>query len=195
MSARANLTSPTETQLRAQPFTPALPSEDSHSATGDALHASWEMLLRARRPEDITAARTAVSDNLDCLALHSRRSGGDQVLPAESINFPDSVEEQHPQGDSQGSIPAALLTALEHLPRVGSPEGISGARIAAVAGLAHLHTGRSIAGLGQVLQAHSTYVPDNSEMQAPHRRPGLTHVVPCLSVQQLQQPRKAYLPR
>lgn len=146
MPATANSTSPTEAKLRAQFFTPALPSEDSHSAITAAFHASWEMLLRARRPEDITAARTAVSDNLDCLALQSRRASGNQVLPEESTNFPDCLEEPRPQSDFQGSIPAVLLTATEHLPRVGSPEGISGARIAAVAGLAHFQTGRSITG-------------------------------------------------
>ena len=138
--------SPTEAQLRAQPFTPALPSEYSHNAITLALHESWDTLI-ATRPEDNTAARaavSAVSDNLDCLALLSRRAGGHPVYPVASSNLPEGREQQLPLSNSQESMPAALLTTTEDLPRVGSPEGISGARIAAAAGLAHLHTGRSL---------------------------------------------------
>ena len=110
---------PTESQLRVQPFTPAIPTEYSHHAGLLTLDGSWDTLL-ATRPGN-TLAGLAVRHPNHIIA--SQNLSEDQI---QRLLLSNSHENRA----------ATLLTSTEELPRVGSPEGIAGARTAVAAALA-----------------------------------------------------------
>ena len=118
---------PTESQLRVQPFTPAIPTEYSHHAGLLTLDGSWDTLL-ATRPGN-TLAGLAVR--------HPNHTIAGQ-------NLSEDQEQRLLLSNSQENRAAALLTSTEELPRVGSPEGISGARTAVAAALARNRSRYSI---------------------------------------------------
>ena len=118
---------PTESQLRVQPFTPAIPSEYSHNAVTLTLDGSWDTLL-ATRPVNNTAG----------LAVrHPNHTIAGQ-------NLSEDQEQRLLLSNSHENRAAAPLTSTEELPRVGSPEGISGARTAVAAALARNRSRYSI---------------------------------------------------
>ena len=118
---------PTESQLRVQPFTPAIPTEYSHHAGLLTLDGTWDTLL-ATHPGNTSASLAVRHPNHTIASLSLLEDQRQRLLTS----------------NSQENRVATHLTSTEELPRVGSPEGIAGARIAVAAALAHNRRRHSI---------------------------------------------------
>ena len=110
---------PTESQLRVQPFTPAIPTDYSHQAGPPTLDGAWDPLL-------------------------SNPSGGTHTSPSvRPPNHNRSARNLFEEGhrlftcNSQEPRVTTHFTSPVQFPPVGSPEGLHGARIAVAAALAH----------------------------------------------------------
>ena len=126
MSATNTPVAPTESQLRVQPFTPAIPTEFSHHAGLLTLDGACVPLLA--NPPASTPTSPSVRHPHHNFSARSLFEEGHRLFTS----------------NSQENRVATHLTSTEEFPRVGSPEGLAGARIAVAAALAHNRRRHSI---------------------------------------------------